>query len=160
MHNGKRNKHRHTHTHTHPHTPINTHTHKDTHNWEKVKETVRNVSFSVVEIFIKHCGLSTLNPNTFSCCHGQRFGIFYAASTFIPCQDHNFVSAATVQLKTIFGFVWRSEACCLPLCQLIRLPVVNGVSSYRAGIIWRGFPRKSYITTLTLGWYFKWSRYT
>ena len=74
------------------------------------------------------------DPNTLFCRHGWQFGIFYAASTFIPCQDHNFVGATAVQLKTIFVYVSRYEGC-LPLYQLIRLPVVNGVSSYGASVI-------------------------
>lgn len=102
---------------------------------------------------------------TFCGCHKHLSGIFDAASTFIPCQDHNFVGATAVQLKTITCYVWLSEGFFFPCCQLISeniygFPVMDGVSGYGATVVWRGHPWKVCVTTLWVGWYCECCRYT
>ena len=105
----------------------------------------------------------TENSSTGLCTHSHHVRIRDTTSAFIPCDDHDFISPAAVQLKAILCFVQLSQILCLPFCILIWcgrcFSKMHCISSYRAVGLWGISPWKSCKTAFRFGWKFHHFRY-
>ena len=103
------------------------------------------------------------NSNTGFCTHSHYVRIRDTTSAFIPCNDHNFISPAAVQLKPILRFVLLSQILCVPFCILIWygfcFSKMNCISGYRAIGLCGISPWKSCKTAFRFGWKFHNFRY-